>query len=566
MGTRPRALAPVVVFVLTAAVFAPALRHDFVDWDDNVNFLSNPHYRGLALAQLQWMFTSAISGHWIPITWLTLGADYVVWGMNPLGYHLSNVLLHGVNAVLFFVMARRLLALAMPGAEAPWRELGAAVAALGWALHPLRAESVAWVTERRDLVSGAFALSTVLAYLTMTERPAPARRRWLALALACYAAALASKSIVMGLPLVLLLLDLYPLRRGLRAWKEKLPFVALAALAAAVSLTVAAKAWPLTPLAARSVEVRLMQVPYVVVFYIWKTLVPTGLTPLYELPPRIDPVSAPHLLGLAVALGLAAVAAVLAWRGRPALLVAGGAYLALLAPVTGLVHIGAVVVADRYSYLSTSPLLLLLGGAVAGLGALSPLRRRVLQGAIAAWLLTVAALAWGQTQIWRTTETLWRAALAVDADCALCHSQLGSELGNRGLLPEATVHFAEAVRLRPDHPPFRRNFALALLKSGRADEAAVHYRRIVGGAPDDVESLTRLGASLLDARRSVDAVDPLERATRLRPDSREARYLLARAYSEVGRVDDARAQADAIRPLDAGLADQILANLRATPR
>ena len=564
MSTRPRGLAALIVFLVTGVVFAPALLNGFLDWDDNVNFLSNPHYRGLGPAQLRWMFTSAISGHWIPLTWLTLGADYLVWGMNPFGYHLTSVVVHGVNAVLLFVVAARLLAHAVPGAPEHARQLGALAAALAWALHPLRAESVAWVTERRDVVSGAFALLTVLAYVTMTERQGAARRRWLVLALVAYTAALAAKSIVMGLPIVLVLLDVYPLRRGLRAWREKMPFVALAAVFAVVSLVVAAKAWPLTPLDARPAFVRLMQLPYVVAFYARKSIAPTGLSPLYELAPRSDPFSAPYVISLIVVLAVAVVVGGLAWRGRPALVVAGAAYLALVAPVSGIVHIGTILVADRYSYVSTLPFAVLLGGAVATVAARPrSMTTTALGGALAAWLLTIAGLAWGQTQVWRSTEVLWRSAIAVDPACALCHSQLGSELGNRGLVPQATAHFVEAVRLRPDHPPFHRNLALALLKSGRTDEAAAHYRRVVGWFPDDAESLTRLGASLILSRRASEATEALERAARLRPADREVRYHLARAYTELGRVIDARAQADAIRPVDARLADEILANVAA---
>ena len=152
MSTPPRGLTPLVVAVVTGAVFAPALLNGFVDWDDNVNFLTNPHYRGLGAAQIRWMFASALSGHWIPLTWLTLGADYVVWGMNPFGYHLTSVVIHAANAVLLFLVAQRLLGRALPAAPDHAVRLGALAAALAWAVHPLRVESVAWITERRDVV------------------------------------------------------------------------------------------------------------------------------------------------------------------------------------------------------------------------------------------------------------------------------------------------------------------------------------------------------------------------------------------------------------------------------
>jgi Tfp pilus assembly protein PilF len=564
VSTPPRGLTPLVVAVVTGAVFAPALLNGFVDWDDNVNFLTNPHYRGLGAAQIRWMFASALSGHWIPLTWLTLGADYVVWGMNPFGYHLTSVVIHAANAVLLFLVAQRLLGRALPAAPDHAVRLGALVAALAWAVHPLRVESVAWITERRDVVSGAFALLAVLAYLRMTEREGAARRRWLALAVLAYAAGLASKSIVMGLPIVLGLLDVYPLRRGGSAWREKVPFAALAVVAAVVSLVAAAHAWALTPLEARPLGVRLMQVPYVLLFYLRKSVAPTGLSPLYELAPLGSVPGVPVIASATVVLLVAAVAGALAWRGRPALLVAGGAYLALVAPVAGIVHIGTILVADRYSYLSTSPFAILLGGAVA-LACRRPrsVPAAALGGTLAVWLLAMASLAWGQTQVWRSTEALWRSAIAADPACALCRSQLGSELGNRGLVGEAATHFAEAVRLRPGDPSFRRNLALALLKSGRGAEAAAHYGRLVEWRPDDAESLTRLGASLLQDRRPAEAAGPLERAVRLRPREPEARYHLARAYTELGRAGDARAQAEAIRPLDARLAEQILANVTA---
>ena len=212
---------PVEIALVTVAIFLPALRATWVDWDDPINFLLNPYYRGLGWSQLRWMVTANVMGHWIPTTWLTLGADYALWGMKPFGYHLTSLLLHAASAAVFYLVARRLLALAVPEASALVVNAGATAAALVFAIHPLRVESVAWITERRDVTSGLFFLLTVLAYLRAHERPPAVRSGWRWAALAFAALALTSKSIVMGLPLVLVILDVYPLRRlspRLRDW------------------------------------------------------------------------------------------------------------------------------------------------------------------------------------------------------------------------------------------------------------------------------------------------------------------------------------------------------------
>src|SRR5687768_16559897 len=165
-----RWLAPVAVAVLTVIAFIPVLGAEFVAWDDPANFLQNPHYRGLGLTQLEWMWTTTLLGHYVPVTWMTLGLDYVLWGMNPAGYHAVNLALHAANAVLLYFIARRLLRLAAPDTlDARTLDVAAAFAALVFAIHPLRVESVAWITERRDMVSLLFSFSTVLYYLRATS-------------------------------------------------------------------------------------------------------------------------------------------------------------------------------------------------------------------------------------------------------------------------------------------------------------------------------------------------------------------------------------------------------------
>src|SRR5712691_7147403 len=206
-----RWLIPLVIAFSTFAAFLPALQNQFVDWDDQSNFLHNPHYRGLGWTQLGWMWTTH-RGHYIPLTWMTFGLDYLLWGMNPLGYHLTNLLLHAANAVVFFFLVRRLLTRALPSSSERGHALAvsAAFSALVFAIHPLRVESVAWATERRDVLSGLFYLSAVLAYLRACDREERGRG-WYWGAVALFAGALFSKSMAVNLPIVLMILDVYPL-------------------------------------------------------------------------------------------------------------------------------------------------------------------------------------------------------------------------------------------------------------------------------------------------------------------------------------------------------------------
>src|SRR2546426_6408874 len=240
-------LVPVLIALVTVAAFLPALQSQFVSWDDAENFLDNPYYRGLGWSQLRWMWTTHL-GHYIPLTWMTLGLDYLLWGMNPFGYHLTSLLLHAANAVVFFFVVHRILPLALPSRSERGHALAVAAgfAALVFAIHPLRVESVAWVTERRDVLSGLFYLVTILLYLRACEGEERGRR-WYWLAVATFVLALLSKSMVVNLPIVLLILDVYPLRRlggaiswwsepARRIYIEKIPFVLLAAGASAIAV------------------------------------------------------------------------------------------------------------------------------------------------------------------------------------------------------------------------------------------------------------------------------------------------------------------------------------------
>ena len=234
-------IAPAIVTIVTCMTFLPVLGNQFVNWDDYENLISNPSYRGLGWSQISWMFTTFYMGHYQPLSWLTLGLDYLIWGMNPVGYHLTSLILHAANAVVFYFVGRRLLAIALTVKEneRSWQlSLTVAFAALLFAIHPLRVESVAWATERRDVLAGFFFLWAIYCYLRSAQiSQISSRRPWLWAAVVVYSLSLLSKATAMTLPVLLLLLDVYPLRRfqgwplnwlkpALRSvlW-EKLPFL-----------------------------------------------------------------------------------------------------------------------------------------------------------------------------------------------------------------------------------------------------------------------------------------------------------------------------------------------------
>jgi protein O-mannosyl-transferase len=539
------------IAAVTFGSFAPALWSEFVEWDDDYNFLSNPHYRGLGWRQLVWMVTTAWSGHWAPVTWLTLSLDWTVWGIKPFGYHLTSLLFHAANAAVFFLVASRLLGRALPGLTTNGTRAGAAVAALAFALHPLRAESVAWVSERRDVVSGLFYLLTVLTYLRAAETEAGRRRRWLALSVTAFALAMMSKAIVMSLPLVLLVLDVYPLRRLPSRWAdataarirpillEKVPYVVMALAGASAAASMATE---FTGVADYPLWARPAVFSYDLAFYLWKTLVPYGLSPLYELPGRWDPRDPRLMLGLL--LSASVTIALLVWRRRwPAGLAAWIAYVVTLAPVSGLVvHTGPQIAADRYTYLACLGFALLAGGGIGLLGRadwLAPGVRRFVTVAATVMLAGLAGLAWQQTEIWHDSVTLWEHAVAVDPQCARCQRGLGTSRHTAGASAGAIEPLRHAIALRPEIPEFHADLGLILLWLNRAGEAVPHLERATAAFPANSQLQTRFGAALIQTGRVDDGRRQLEAVLGRRPDHVEALTTMGFALTQSGRPTDA---------------------------
>ena len=515
---------PAAVAMATFLVFLPALRNDWVNWDDTGNFLENSSYRGLGWAQLKWMWTTDLLRHYIPLSWMTLGLDYTLWGMNSAGYHLTNVLLHTANAVVLYLLALAIFKIAMPAEVQSAIPLGALSAALLFSLHPLRVESVAWITERRDVLCGLFYLLAILSYVHAYTPGRPTRRKYYWLSLASFALALLSKEIAITLPALLLLLDVYPLRRRFRTvWLEKIPFFALAAALLFRMFFVSdevfldahdGSGWFVKGAASISN----------LAFYLRKTLVPVGLSPVYASTPQTFDSA---LASSAIAILAITTAAILLRRKWPALLTVWTAYILMLSPVLGFVATGPRLPNDRNTYLACLGWALLAGAAIVlgwrGAGA----ARWVLPGMI----LMLAALTMQQIPIWRDSDSLWTQALRVEPSCT-AYNNMAEFLASRGDDLWAAEDFRKAIAMKPDFSPSHIGLGGALLRLRRVDEAAREFQTALALGRDPAFAHNGLACALALQGKPDEAIFHFEEAIRLRPDYVDARRNLAQVLAK----------------------------------
>jgi Tfp pilus assembly protein PilF len=486
-------------------------------------------------------------GHYIPLTWMTFGLDYLLWGMQPRGYHLTNLVLHAANGVVFYFVGRRILGLALPRSgnpDYPRLALSAAFAALLFSLHPLRVESVAWATERRDVLSGFFYLGTLLAYLRACERQ-ERRRWWYAGSVALFICALLSKSMAVSLPVVLLILDVYPLGRlggGRRWWGqaarrvylEKIPFFLFAGAGSVLAFPALARLSNMASLDQVSVPGRLAVSAYGLSFYLWKTVAPVNLSPLYELR-TVSPWATPFLLSYAGVVALSA----LAWTLRrrvPGLLATWLTYVVILLPVLGFFQNGPQLAADRYTYLAC------LGWAVlAGAGVLSSWRPLPFlpPGLPAGVLVALGVLTWTQAQVWHNSAKLWAHAAALDPHSSIAQNNLGNALADQGNPAKAIDHYQQALRLRPHFSEALYNLGLTLAEQGKLAEAIQHFERALKIKPNYAEAHYSWGAVLAHLGRPAEAIEQYRQALRIRPDYADAHNNWGVALAKKGKPTEA---------------------------
>jgi len=516
-GVRLHLLIYLGLLLATFAVYAQVRHFDFVNYDDPDYTTGNVHVRqGLTAQGLEWALTSQDAANWFPVTWVSHMIDAQLFGLESGWRHLHNVLLHALAAILLCIFLQR-------ATRARWRS---ALVALLFALHPLHVESVAWVAERKDVLSACFWFLTLWAYVRYTERPGWGR--YLAVALS-FCLGLMAKPMVVTLPLVLLLLDYWPLarfrQRGPKAIWEKLPLLGLSGAAAAITWLVQQRAGAVKAL---PLDTRVANATLSYALYIQKTLWPSRLAIFYPYPRGFAflPLLAAGLLLAVVTAGV-----IVLRRRSPYLMTGWGWFVITLVPVIGMVQVGGQARADRYMYIPMVGLLIMLVWGAAEILECSRAKALAIPVAAAA-CLACAALTWIQVGYWRNSETLFRRALAVTEDNSVANHNLGSYLmTSPGRLSEALPYLETAVRIDPDSAPAHTDLGSALARTGRLPEAIAQFETAILLAPDAPIPHNDLGSALTEAGRLHEAIAEFQTALRLDPDFDEARRNLVAAQA-----------------------------------
>jgi tetratricopeptide (TPR) repeat protein len=529
-AARPLGEAKVVRYVvlglLVAIVcaFAGVVRCDFIDLDDRSHVLENPLVRGgLTWSGMREAFTTPHASLWIPLTWISFMADVSVFGLNPGAMHAVNLALHAAAAVLLFLALRR-----MTGRL--WES--AAVAAL-FGLHPLNVESVAWVTERKNVLCAVFWMLTLLAYARYAEQPRPARYL---LVLAAFALALLAKPLAVTLPFALLLLDFWPLERHLRArWLrlalEKLPLLALAAFAAVMQMRGVHMRGQSVSLDLVPLAVRISNGVTSYAAYLGDLAWPVGLGVFYPHPMKIETVAVTMAALLLV--GVSVVAARERLR-RPYLLVGWCWFLGTLVPMIGLVQAGSQARADRFTYVAQIGVFVALVWLVRSW---PPVRVRA--AAAACVLTALAVLTARQVTHWADSITLFEHTLCVTPPNARVEELAGNARAGIGDYAGAAAHYQQALRIFPDLAGTWNEFGAALTRLGRDADAVKAFTQAVGLDPDSTTARYNLASTLARLGRSGEAIGHFRIVAAAMPDFGRAHYHLGRLLAEAGRREEA---------------------------
>jgi len=531
--------------IVTFAVYLQVKNYSFVNYDDVLYITQNPHIqKGLNLESLIWSFTTNHSANWHPLTWVSYLIDIQFFGFSPGVFHLTNVFFHIANTVILYIVLRIITT-----------QLGqSAVVAFLFALHPLHVESVAWISERKDVLSTFFWLLTMLSYAWYAKRPYYQENagilRYFSV-IVSFLLGLMAKPMLVTLPFVLLLLDYWPLKRFrivpskgigknqdrsiiLALIWEKVPFFILAVTISLVCY-MAQKEWnTIATINDLPISVRFSNAMIAYVTYLIKMIWPFDLAVFY---PHPGQVIAWKLLGTLLVLSCISVVAIKTAKHAPFMIVGWLWYLGTLVPVIGIVQVGEQALADRYTYVPLIGMFIMIAW---GIPVLLPNRsfRRLAFGIVASAVITFfASITWFHLPIWKNSISLWENAVNVNSESAAAHNNLGNAFEENGNLTHAVEHYAEALRLKPGAVLFHRNMARALAAQGEIEQAVKHFSQALQMDPDSALSHYGLALILDKQGRLTEAICHLKEVIRINPEMAKANTHLNRVLNQAATLD-----------------------------
>ena len=554
-----------MVFMIAILLYTPALKNSFVNWDDGIYVYENSHIRSLSPGAIHWMLTSFHATNWHPLTWLSHAVDYALSGYAPGGHHLTSILLHGLNTLLVMLLTLQLSLTAHLPAHVsnssvqtfpiPFKSLvTGCVTALLFGIHPLHAESVAWVAERKNVLCTFFFLLALLWYCFFVS--AAGKRKRVARFTACLilaAAALMAKPMAVTLPLILLLLDIYPFKRinlsaganqNRQVLLEKVPFLLLSVISAILTVLAQHAGGAFESLERLPLSMRLVNALHSPVFYVAKMLWPGELVPFYPFPKVIGFLDLAYysisgILVLSVTAGC-----IWLWkRGRYLFLTAWVYYLVTLLPVLGVIQVGSQAAADRYTYLPGVGIFLLAGSGVSQLVAKFAGRKNILAaGAVVVSLICIALgqLTVKQIAIWQDSETLWTSVIKqFPGRVPIAHNNLGVLYDGRGLHDKALEEYERAVAINPTFADAHSNLGVSYKRKGNHEKAIEEYEKALAGNPNLIEARNNLGVAYQAKGMYDKAVQEYEKVLAINPNFAETHYNLGLVYYFQGMVDKA---------------------------
>jgi protein O-mannosyl-transferase len=543
--------------------FGQTLHHEFVNYDDGPYVYANPRIiNGLTPGNVQWAFTHVHAANWHPLTTISHMLDCQLYGLQPWGHHLTNILLHAAAAILLFFALRELTGSghAVGGIGDAGRDqrsrlqlwASASVAAL-FAIHPVRVESVAWVAERKDVLSGVFFMLTLLAYARYVRSDRFSWGRYTTV-LVLFALGLMCKPTLVTLPFVLLLLDYWPLRRVRSQWSvirglilEKVPLFVLSAVSCVATILAQKEAF--APIRAVPLQERLANAVVAYVEYMGQAIYPANLAVLYPYPG--GGLSVGEVILALLFLLIVSVIFFLCRKSYAFLLTGWLWFVGMLVPMIGIVQVGSQPRADRYTYLPEIGLYILVTWSVMELLKSWRHKREVLAVAASVVIAVFVTLSYFQTSYWLNSETLWRHTVDITSRNYIAHNNLAGTLLERGQLNEAIANYREALEIKPEVAQVQSNLGNALLREGQVEEAIVHLQTALQIDPAYAEAYNHMGSAVMKKGQAGEAIAYYQRAVQLNTSYADAYNNLGVAFLRNGQADQAIAyykKAVAINP------------------